>query len=163
MQNTDPLRPLNTEPTSTSDTDVMSSGAEPESSSLDVLGNLTVNVTSTNVRLSWSAPDEAFDSFLVEVSDPSGTTQTHMTTLPGSVREAEIDGLSPSTQYEITLHGLVEEKRSLPLRVLATTGTWSPYFSFVGINHKPLSSHPFIVCALSISVWMHVVFFPSDD
>uniref|UniRef100_A0A8C4DTC4 Tenascin n=1 Tax=Dicentrarchus labrax TaxID=13489 RepID=A0A8C4DTC4_DICLA len=93
---------------------------------LDVLGDLTVNVTSTNISLAWSAPDEVFDSFLVEVSAPSGATQAHVTTLPGSVRKAEIEGLSPSTQYEITLRGLVEGKRSLPLKVFATTEELKP-------------------------------------
>ncbi|XP_051269535.1 tenascin isoform X4 [Dicentrarchus labrax] len=126
VQNPDPLRPLNTEAPSTPDTGLMSSGAEPESSGLDVLGDLTVNVTSTNISLAWSAPDEVFDSFLVEVSAPSGATQAHVTTLPGSVRKAEIEGLSPSTQYEITLRGLVEGKRSLPLKVFATTEELKP-------------------------------------
>ncbi|XP_031173492.1 tenascin isoform X4 [Sander lucioperca] len=116
VQNPDPLFPLNT-----SDTGVMGSGVEPESSSLDVLGNLTVKVTSTSVSLSWSAPNEAFDSFLVELSAPSGATQANVTTLQGSVRKAEIEGLSPSTQYGITLQGLVEGRRSLPLKVFATT------------------------------------------
>lgn len=126
-QNPDLLRPRNTEAPFTSDAGVMSSGSEPESSKL-VLGNLTVSVTSTNVSLAWSAPDEAFDSFLLEVRAPSGETQVHVTTLPGHVRKAEIEGLSPSTQYDITLHGLVEGKRSLPLKAFATTGTWSKYF-----------------------------------
>lgn len=128
VQNPDPLRPLKTEAPSTSDTGAMSSGAEPESSGLDLLGNLTVNVTSTSVSLAWSAPDEAFDSFLVELGAPSGPTQAHVTTLPGSVRKAEIEGLTPSTHYEITLQGLVEGRRSLPLKVFATTGTWNKCF-----------------------------------
>lgn len=115
-QTPDPLRPLNTEAPSSSDTGPMSSGAEPESSSLDELGDLTVNFTSTNVSL-----------FLVEVSTPSGESQPHVTTPPGSVRE-ETEGLSPSTQYNVTLHGLVEGNRSLPLKVFPTAGTWSKYF-----------------------------------
>lgn len=129
VQTPDPLRPLSTEPPSSSDTAVMSSGAEPESSTLDVLGDLTVtNVTASSIGLVWSAPDEAFDSFLVELSAPSGVIQANVTTLPGSVRKAEIEGLSPSTRYDIILQGLVEGKRSLPLRSFATTGTWSKYF-----------------------------------
>ncbi|XP_010794496.1 tenascin isoform X4 [Notothenia coriiceps] len=117
VRNPDPLRPLNT-----SDTEVMSSGAEPESSILEVLGDLTVNVSSTGLSLAWSAPDEAFESFLVELRAPSGPTEAHVTTtLPGSVRKAEIEGLSPSTKYNITVQGLVEGKRSLPLTVFATT------------------------------------------
>ncbi|KAM9338176.1 tenascin-like [Symphorus nematophorus] len=126
-QNSDPLRPLNTEAPSTPDSGLMSSGAEPESSTLDEPGNLTVAVTSANMSLAWSAPDGAFDSFEVEVvGAPSGATHAHVTTLPGSVRKAEIEGLSPSTQYNITVHGLVEGRRSLPLRAFATTEELKP-------------------------------------
>uniref|UniRef100_A0A667XQC3 Tenascin Ca n=1 Tax=Myripristis murdjan TaxID=586833 RepID=A0A667XQC3_9TELE len=96
-------------------------------SSLDVFGELRVtNVTSASMRLAWSAPDEAFDSFLVELNAVSGKTQAHVTTVPGSVRKAEIEGLSPSTRYHITLHGLVEGERSLPLKVFATTEELRP-------------------------------------
>ncbi|XP_049460143.1 tenascin isoform X1 [Epinephelus fuscoguttatus] len=117
VQTPDPFHHINT-----SDTGAVSS----ETSSLDLLGDLTVNVTSTGVSLAWSAPDKAFDSFLVELSAPSGVTQTHGTRVPGGVRRAEIEGLSPSTHYEITLQGLVEGKRSLPLKVFATTEELRP-------------------------------------
>lgn len=121
IPNPDPLHPVNPETPSTSDTDDMTPGAEPEGSKLDVLGDLKViNVTSSSVSLAWSAPDEAFDSFLVELSAPSGAS---VTALPGNVRKAEIEGLSPSTHYDITLQGLAQGKRSLPLKVFATTGT----------------------------------------
>ena len=164
VQTPDPLRPLSTEAPSSSDTDMMSSGAEPESSTLDVLGNLTVsNVTTSSVSLVWSAPDGAFDSFFVELSSPSGVTQTHVTTLPGSVRKAEIEGLSPSTSYDIIIQGLVEEKRSLPLRGYATTGTWSKYFPFVGIHHILSSSHPFIfLYSKYFRLAALYIFFPTD-
>lgn len=105
------------------------SGAEPESSNLDVLGDLT-NVTSSSVRQAWSAPDEAFDSSVVVISAAAGAAQAQVPTLPGSVRDAEIEGLSPSTHYDITLQGLVQGKQSFPLKVLAASGTWSKYFFF---------------------------------
>uniref|UniRef100_A0A673B3R4 Zmp:0000000846 n=1 Tax=Sphaeramia orbicularis TaxID=375764 RepID=A0A673B3R4_9TELE len=80
-------------------------------SNLETLGELTVaNVSSTSVSLAWQTPDEAFESFVVELSASSGPTQVHVTTLPGNVRKAEIDGLSPSVQYNITLQGHVTEK-----------------------------------------------------
>lgn len=136
IQNPDPLHPVNTESPSTSDNDEMTSGVEPESSNLNVLEDLKViNVTSSSVSLAWSAPDEAFASFLVELSAPSGATQAHVTTLPGNVRKTVLEGLSPSTRYDITLQGMVQGKRSLPLKVLATTGTLSKYFIFAGIHH----------------------------
>ncbi|XP_056288372.1 tenascin isoform X1 [Pseudoliparis swirei] len=94
-QSPDPLRPL-----STPDDGTMSSGAEPEGSSPDVPGDLEVHVTST--------------SFLVELG-------AHVTIIPGSVRNTEIEGVSPSTLYDITLQGLLEGERSLPLKVVATT------------------------------------------
>ncbi|XP_061589914.1 tenascin-like isoform X4 [Cololabis saira] len=110
---------LNTE--APPDSGGMSSGTEPESSGMDLLGDLAVSIAANRVSLTWSAPDEAFDSFLVELSAPSVGAQPRETVLPGNVREAKIGGLSPSTQYGITLQGLVEGKRSLPLRVFATT------------------------------------------
>uniref|UniRef100_A0A3P8RWJ2 Fibronectin type-III domain-containing protein n=1 Tax=Amphiprion percula TaxID=161767 RepID=A0A3P8RWJ2_AMPPE len=60
----------------------------------------------THVILAWSAPEEAFDSFLVELSAASAAMQPHVTTLPGGARRAEIQGLSSSTHYDITLQGL---------------------------------------------------------
>uniref|UniRef100_A0AAQ5YAY7 Zmp:0000000846 n=1 Tax=Amphiprion ocellaris TaxID=80972 RepID=A0AAQ5YAY7_AMPOC len=85
-----------------------------------------LNVTATSVILAWSAPEEAFDSFLVELSAASAAMQPHVTTLPGGARRAEIQGLSPSTHYDITLQGLVEGKPSLPLKVFATTAELKP-------------------------------------
>ncbi|XP_039471397.1 tenascin-like isoform X2 [Oreochromis aureus] len=126
VQNPDILDTLNNEVTSTTDSGGISSGAEPESSVLDLLGDLTVSVTATSVKLAWSAPDEAFDSFLVELTAPSATTQPRVTTVPGNMRKAEIEGLSPATRYDITLQGLVEGERSLPLRVFATTEMLTP-------------------------------------
>ncbi|KAM6901913.1 LOW QUALITY PROTEIN: tenascin-like [Lycodopsis pacificus] len=117
-QSPDPLRPVNTP-----DTGATSSGAEPERSRLDVLGDLTAHVTSTSVGLAWSAPEEAFESFVVELSAPASA---HVITLPGSVRDTEIEGLSPSTRYRITLQGLVEGKRSFPLKGFATTEELKP-------------------------------------
>ncbi|XP_015243022.1 PREDICTED: tenascin-like isoform X1 [Cyprinodon variegatus] len=111
-----------------SDNEEMISGAEPESSGMELLSNLTpVNVTATSMSLVWSAPDEAFDSFLVELVAPSAAAaQPRVTTIPGGLRKAKIEGLLPSTLYEITLHGLMEGTPSLPLRVFTTTAGLEP-------------------------------------
>lgn len=87
------------------------------------LSNLTFTVFSTNIRLAWSAPEGAFEDFWVQLKAPHVATAVHTATLPGHVRDTEIQGLLPLTQYEITAQGLVDGKRSLPLSVLATTGT----------------------------------------
>uniref|UniRef100_A0A8C6L036 Tenascin C n=1 Tax=Nothobranchius furzeri TaxID=105023 RepID=A0A8C6L036_NOTFU len=93
------------------------------STGTNLLGDLTVNVTTTSMSLAWSAPDGAFDSFLVELIAPSAAAQALVTTLPGTSRAAEIKSLYPATQYNITLEGQVDRKPSLPLRVAATTAT----------------------------------------
>uniref|UniRef100_A0A8C7GGQ5 Tenascin Ca n=1 Tax=Oncorhynchus kisutch TaxID=8019 RepID=A0A8C7GGQ5_ONCKI len=99
--------------------------ASTEASSLETLGDLNVtDVSPTSVRLAWSAPDEAFDSFLVEVNALSGMAQAHVTTVPGSARKTLIEGLSPGTRYEVSLYGKVEGEQSLPLHAFANTGTW---------------------------------------
>ncbi|XP_024237865.1 tenascin isoform X4 [Oncorhynchus tshawytscha] len=127
-----PLAPLITEgPTSTSlyPTGDIPSGAEsePEASSLETLGDLNVtDVSPTSVRLAWSAPDEAFDSFLVEVNALSGMAQAHVTTVPGSARKTLIEGLSPGTRYEVSLYGKVEGEQSLPLHAFANTEELRP-------------------------------------
>lgn len=138
-----PPGPVNAEAPSTSDGGAMSSGIEPGDSDAERPGNLTVNVAATSVRLAWSAPDEAFDSFLVELSASSAAARPHSSTLPGNTRTAEIEGLSPSTVYNITIRGLLEGKRSLPLTVFATTGTWSKVF--VNTSHQlRMATHCFI-------------------
>lgn len=89
------------------------------------LGNLTF--TSSVISLTWSALDLEFESFQMEVRASSGATHGPMT-LPGEARKADIVGLSPSTQYNITIQGMVEGRRSVPLNILATTGTWRRHF-----------------------------------
>ncbi|XP_014887535.1 tenascin isoform X4 [Poecilia latipinna] len=112
---------------SPSENDAMVSGAEIESSGMELISGLAVNVTATSVSLTWSAPDDAFDSFLVEmVAVSAAATQPQANELPGSFRKAEIEGLLPSTMYEITLQGLMEGRRSVPLRVFTATAGLEP-------------------------------------
>uniref|UniRef100_A0A665U0B5 Zmp:0000000846 n=1 Tax=Echeneis naucrates TaxID=173247 RepID=A0A665U0B5_ECHNA len=104
---------------------------------IKLYGITITNVGSTRMSLAWSAPDEAFDGFLVEVSPPSGVTRAHVTTLPGSVRRAEIEGLSPSTDYDITLHGLVEGGAIFASQRLGLTLTLTPFMlTYVNYNLK---------------------------
>ncbi|KAM6986508.1 tenascin-like [Aplochiton taeniatus] len=120
--------PLDTEKSQfLSDADGLTSGAEIEGSSMDTLGNLSVvGVSSTSMSLIWSAPEETFDSFLVELNALTGIAQTHVTKVPGSGRHAQIEGLSPGTRYGIILHGQVEGEQSLPLKAFANTEELKP-------------------------------------
>ncbi|XP_054908314.1 tenascin isoform X4 [Poeciliopsis prolifica] len=110
-----------------SENDAMVSGAEIESSGMELISGLAVNVTATSVSLTWSAPDAAFDGFLVEtVAVSAAAARPQANELPGSFRKAEIEGLLPSTMYEITLQGLMEGRRSVPLRVFTATAGLEP-------------------------------------
>uniref|UniRef100_A0A3B3WS47 Fibronectin type-III domain-containing protein n=1 Tax=Poecilia mexicana TaxID=48701 RepID=A0A3B3WS47_9TELE len=76
--------------------------------------------------------------------------------LPGSFRKAEIEGLLPSTMYEITLQGLMEGRRSVPLRVFTATGTPSKMSLATVIIPTPSSSSH---CLSMVHVSVLQVFF----
>uniref|UniRef100_A0A8C4GHR5 Tenascin n=1 Tax=Dicentrarchus labrax TaxID=13489 RepID=A0A8C4GHR5_DICLA len=103
---------------STPDTGLMSSGAEPESSGLDVLGDLTVNVTSTNISLAWSAPDEVF---VIEVTNLENLAESQNLTLSGDAFSLGISGLNPNTSYMVGLFGMYQGSFLEPLYTEATT------------------------------------------
>lgn len=73
--------------------------------------------------LTWSASEGVFESFLVELGAQTPAAPPRIIILPGNVRRAEVEGLTPSTLYNITLQGLVDGRPPLPLKGFATTGT----------------------------------------
>ena len=102
--------------------------SEPKASSTATpgLGELQVtDVTPNALSLDWAAPERIFDSFVVELKALSGQEQARGVTVPGGMRKANVQGLSPKTHYEVTLYGMVEGRRSLPLTAFANTGIWS--------------------------------------
>ncbi|XP_062339982.1 tenascin-like isoform X4 [Osmerus eperlanus] len=103
--------------------------SEPEGSSMDTpgLGELQVTgVTPNGLSLDWAAPEHTFDSFVVELNALSGEAQAHGVTVPGGMRKVHVQGLSPKTHYEVTLYGMVEGQRSLPLTAFANTEELKP-------------------------------------
>uniref|UniRef100_A0A3B3U2N2 Fibronectin type-III domain-containing protein n=1 Tax=Poecilia latipinna TaxID=48699 RepID=A0A3B3U2N2_9TELE len=95
--------------------------------------------------------------FLVEmVAVSAAATQPQANELPGSFRKAEIEGLLPSTMYEITLQGLMEGRRSVPLRVFTATGTPSKMSLATVIIPTPSSSSH---CLSMVHVFVLQVFF----
>uniref|UniRef100_A0A671R1R4 Zmp:0000000846 n=1 Tax=Sinocyclocheilus anshuiensis TaxID=1608454 RepID=A0A671R1R4_9TELE len=79
------------------------------------LGDLNVTDVSRNsLRLSWSAPDGAFDSFIVELNSTSNKSKDSVIEVSGEARQVHVDGLNPDTLYEITLCGMKEGEKSQP-------------------------------------------------
>uniref|UniRef100_A0A8C5BD86 Tenascin n=1 Tax=Gadus morhua TaxID=8049 RepID=A0A8C5BD86_GADMO len=63
---------------------------------------------------------------VLQFCSPSEEAPARTTMVAGSEGGAEIEGLSPSTRYEITLYGLVEGVRSQPLKMFVDTDEISP-------------------------------------
>uniref|UniRef100_A0A673K2X1 Tenascin-like n=1 Tax=Sinocyclocheilus rhinocerous TaxID=307959 RepID=A0A673K2X1_9TELE len=78
-------------------------------------GDLNVTDVSRNsLRLSWSAPDGVFDSFIVELNSTSNKSKDSVIEVSGEARQVHVDGLNPDTLYEITLCGMKEGEKSQP-------------------------------------------------
>nr|XP_057910801.1 tenascin-like isoform X2 [Doryrhamphus excisus] len=105
--------------TSPPDLQTTASSLQPETTASS--GHLRVlKATPTSISLAWSVPDQPYQSFSVEFLAPSAPT--HVMALTGSGRSVEMEGLSPSTRYEITLRGMLEGNvTSLTLKGFATT------------------------------------------
>lgn len=72
-----------------------------------VVANITVSdVSWDSFLLSWSAEDEAFEAFLIEVTDAETGAEWQNHTAPADVRSLVISGLSPATWYRASLYGV---------------------------------------------------------
>ncbi|KAI7813166.1 putative tenascin-like [Triplophysa rosa] len=72
------------------------------------------DVSRNTLKLSWSAPEGAFDGFTVELKSMS---IQNIIEVSGEAREVHIHGLTPDVRYDITLYGMVEGEKSQPVSV----------------------------------------------
>nr|4LPT_A Chain A, TENCON variant P54CR4-31 [synthetic construct]4LPT_B Chain B, TENCON variant P54CR4-31 [synthetic construct]4LPT_C Chain C, TENCON variant P54CR4-31 [synthetic construct]4LPT_D Chain D, TENCON variant P54CR4-31 [synthetic construct]4LPT_E Chain E, TENCON variant P54CR4-31 [synthetic construct]4LPT_F Chain F, TENCON variant P54CR4-31 [synthetic construct] len=90
--------------------------------------NLVVSeVTEDSLRLSWTAPDAAFDSFLIQYQESEKVGEAINLTVPGSERSYDLTGLKPGTEYTVSIYGVLgsyvfEHDVMLPLSAEFTTG-----------------------------------------
>nr|XP_033771398.1 tenascin-X isoform X2 [Geotrypetes seraphini] len=64
------------------------------------------DVGSNALQLSWEAPKEAFDSFLVQYGVSTAAVPKRETVVAGDLRKILIGGLHPNTKYNFTLSGI---------------------------------------------------------
>lgn len=96
--------------------------------------NLTVTgITPESFDLSWTATQDSFDDFVVEVTDEDRSREPVKINVPGDLRKTLISGLSPKTPYTIYLYGTVRGQRMQPISVSATTGIRSTYFIYIDL------------------------------
>uniref|UniRef100_A0A7N5KJF9 Tenascin n=1 Tax=Ailuropoda melanoleuca TaxID=9646 RepID=A0A7N5KJF9_AILME len=95
--------------------------AEPEVDNL-----LVSDATPDGFRLSWTADEGVFDSFVLKIRDTKKQSEPLEITLLAPERTRDITGLREATEYEIELYGISNGRRSHPVRALATTAMGSP-------------------------------------
>ncbi|XP_027752479.1 tenascin isoform X5 [Empidonax traillii] len=95
--------------------------AEPEVDNL-----LVSDATPDGFRLSWTADDGVFNSFVLKIRDTKRKSDPLELIIPGHERTQDITGLKEGTEYEIELYGLSSGQRSQPVNAVATTVVGSP-------------------------------------
>ncbi|XP_074871920.1 tenascin isoform X10 [Carettochelys insculpta] len=114
--------------------------AEPEVDNL-----LVSDATPDGFRLSWTADDGVFDSFVLKIRDTDRQSDPRELIVPGHERTQDISGLKEGTKYDIELYGVISGRRSQPINAVATTAVGSPKaitFSDVTENSAMVSWTP---------------------
>nr|XP_010303371.1 PREDICTED: tenascin [Balearica regulorum gibbericeps] len=114
--------------------------AEPEVDNL-----LVSDATPDGFRLSWTADDGVFDSFVLKIRDTKRKSDPLELIVPGHERTQDITALKEGTEYEIELYGVSSGRRSQPVNAVATTVVGSPKgisFSDITENSATVSWTP---------------------
>ncbi|XP_043095563.1 tenascin isoform X2 [Puntigrus tetrazona] len=119
----------------TEDFKAEASGDELEGPNQGPPGDLSVTDVSRNsLRLSWSAPEGAFDSFIVELNSTSNKSKDSVIEVSGEARQVHVDGLNPDTLYQITLKGMKEGEKSQPVNVHIKTEEQGPQIGSLSVS-----------------------------
>ncbi|XP_026568228.1 tenascin [Pseudonaja textilis] len=95
--------------------------AEPEVDHL-----LVSDATPHGFRLSWTADEGAFDSFVLKIRDSNRLLEPLEIIVPGHQRTQDIQGLKEGTEYYVELYGVISGRRSQPVNAIAMTAVGSP-------------------------------------
>ncbi|XP_072115469.1 tenascin-X-like isoform X4 [Mobula birostris] len=90
--------------------------------SINSLGGVSVSdVNSHRLRLSWTVEEGAFDSFLVRYGDTKGRLASKEITASGDRRHITLTDLSPGTEYQLSLYGILDGQESNAIPITALT------------------------------------------
>uniref|UniRef100_A0A8C1EHC1 Tenascin Ca n=1 Tax=Cyprinus carpio carpio TaxID=630221 RepID=A0A8C1EHC1_CYPCA len=92
------------------------------------------DVSRNSLMLSWSAPEGAFDSFIVELNSTSNKSKDNVIEVSGEARQVHVDGLNPGTLYELTLYGMKEGEKSQPVNVHIKTEEQRPQIGSLSVS-----------------------------
>ncbi|NWT22792.1 TENA protein, partial [Cardinalis cardinalis] len=114
--------------------------AEPEVDNL-----LVSDATPDGFRLSWTADEGVFNSFVLKIRDTKRKSDPLELIVPGHERTQDVTGLKEGTEYEIELYGISSGQRSQPVNTVASTVVGSPKgisFSDITENSATVSWTP---------------------
>ncbi|XP_025135001.3 tenascin isoform X9 [Bubalus bubalis] len=98
------------------------------------LGNLTVTEAGWDgLRLNWTAADQAFEHFVIQVQEANGVEAAQNLTVPGNLRTVDVPGLKAATPYRVTIHGVMRDYRTPVLSAEASTGD-TPHLGEVTVS-----------------------------
>ncbi|XP_045878922.1 tenascin isoform X10 [Meles meles] len=87
------------------------------------LENLTVTeVGWDGLQLNWTATDQAYEHFVIQVQEAHGVEAAQNLTVPGSLRAVDVPGLKAATPYRVTIYGVIGGYRTPVLSAKASTG-----------------------------------------
>lgn len=90
---------------------------------VEVHGLLVSDVTPNSFRLAWTAEEDAFDTFVVMISQAEGPGHPRELVLGGEERSAAVTDLTEDTEYKIEIFGLILGRRSKSVMEGVRTGT----------------------------------------
>ena len=81
------------------------------------------------LRLNWTAADQAYEHFVIQVQEANRMEAAQDLTVPGSLRAVDVPGLKANTPYRVTIYGVIRGYRTPVLSAEASTGTSYPSVS----------------------------------
>ncbi|XP_035579335.1 tenascin isoform X7 [Zalophus californianus] len=87
------------------------------------LENLTVTEAGWDgLKLNWTAADQAYEHFVIQVQEAHRMEAAQNLTVPGSLRAVDVPGLKAATPYRVTIYGVIRDYRTPVLSAEASTG-----------------------------------------
>uniref|UniRef100_A0A287AVF2 Tenascin n=1 Tax=Sus scrofa TaxID=9823 RepID=A0A287AVF2_PIG len=98
------------------------------------LENLTVTEAGWDgLKLNWTAADQAYEHFVIQVQEANGVEAAQNLTVPGGLRAVDVPGLKAATPYRVTIYGVIQGYRTPVLSAEASTGE-TPHLGEVTVS-----------------------------
>ncbi|XP_007449785.1 PREDICTED: tenascin isoform X2 [Lipotes vexillifer] len=86
------------------------------------LGEVTVSEVGWDaLKLHWTAPEGAYERFLIQVQETDTEEAAQNLTVPGGLRSVDLPGLKAATRYSVTIRGVTRDFSTTPLSVEVLT------------------------------------------